>query len=148
MIKKTNYKSKSKCADESFYQCYGSMLSDIYFQTKCLPRSILPMISDDKKLLPCETNDNLEYAYELTHERYKTVMKLNSCPLPCTIIQYTGKVEFWDPKYGSFYQNNRRVSEQLSSINCNDSGVQVWGAGICPLQVLMVLIHVTSAIIN
>ena len=111
--------------------------SDIDFQncTKCLPPSILPMMSE-KKLLPCETNEDLKCAFDITHEKYKTMKKLYSCPLPCTILQYSGKVEFWDPKYtyGAVYQNNRRVSEQLIiqrfQVDRGQFGVQGFGLGL------------------
>ena len=87
----------------------------------------------EKNLLPCETNEDLKCAFDITHKRYKTMKKLDSCPLPCTLLQYSGKVEFWDPKYtyGSVYQNNRRVSEQLIiqwfQVDRGQFGVQGFG---------------------
>ena len=91
-------KAKSKCFDESFYECFGLKFLSNNFdgcQTKCLPYDnfLLNATYEEKQYATCQTHEELECSIEIAKSVFANITETNVCN-SCSILQYSGKVQY------------------------------------------------------
>ena len=97
-------KEKSNCIEDSFYKCFVSkMLTSNNFSRNCLPTSLLKILGSYEDQF-CESEQKLNHSYVAYDE-----FKRTKCPKSCSIIEYTGKLDYWDPKTVSQTKNTSFV---------------------------------------
>ena len=96
-------KSESNCRDRTFYECFISSISynDLAnISNICLPESLLSLRAsgtDVDDMPKCNsTEENAEAFWEIFDE-FENV----DCAKLCSILEYSGKIEYWDPKSDS-----------------------------------------------
>ena len=92
-------KAKSKCFDESFYECFGFKFLSNNFngcQKKCLPYDnfLLNATHEGKQYATCETYEESECSIEIAKSVFTNITDTNVCLKSCSILQYSGKVQF------------------------------------------------------
>ena len=91
-------KTKSRCNEDSFYECFGLELLKSSFDgcpRKCLPPITLPYKSYDKKENPfCQTDKEISCSNAIAQELFTNISLTDVCPKSCSILQYSGKVEY------------------------------------------------------
>ena len=92
-------KAKSKCFDESFYECFGSKFLSNNFngcKTKCLPYDnfLLNATYEEKQYATCQTHEELECSIEIAKSVFANITETNVCLKSCSILQYSGKVQY------------------------------------------------------
>ena len=55
----------------------------------------------------CETTE--EDDYSLWNIYTKGFLYKHKCPKPCSILEYSGKVDYWEPKYNAGNPNNTMI---------------------------------------
>ena len=74
---------------------------------KCLPTGLTKML-DNIKAPKCETTKEEDDAFQNMYDgeflyKYK-------CPKPCSILEYSGKLDFWEPKWDNpKFSNNTYI---------------------------------------
>ena len=94
----TIFKTKEDCIEESYYECAASKVIKKNFQgwesnvTHCFPSHLANLVSNDTNI-QCENEDQDETAlYQfINYDFYNS-----NCPKSCSIVQYTGKLDYWD----------------------------------------------------
>ena len=71
---------------------------------KCIPTGLTKML-DNIKAPKCETTKEEDDAFQNMYDgeflyKYK-------CPKPCSILEYSGKLDYWEPKY--YNPNNTMI---------------------------------------
>ena len=92
----TYFGSKDECIIESYYDCLAADIIRENFKhwiadnctKKCLPRYFV-----NNKTLQCKSLDELTCALNVIFTRY---LLQSNCPRPCSIVQYSGKVDSWE----------------------------------------------------
>ena len=95
-------KTKSECNEIPTYQCIVSKILSENFgdwadgSKKCIPTGLTKML-DNIKAPKCETTKEEDDAFQNMYDgeflyKYK-------CPKPCSILEYSGKLDYWEPKY-------------------------------------------------
>ena len=92
-------KAKSKCFDESFYECFGFKFISNNFngcQKKCLPYDnfLLNATHEGKQYATCETYEESECSIEIAKSVFTNITDTNVCLKSCSILQYSGKVQY------------------------------------------------------
>ena len=92
-------KAKSKCFDESFYECFGlNFLSNNFngCPRKCLPdyTFLLNAKYEEEQIAACQTEDESECSMEIAKSLFVNITETNVCLKPCSILQYSGIVKY------------------------------------------------------
>ena len=93
----TIFKTKEDCIEESYYECAASKVIKKNFKgwdiaRNCFPSHLATLVSPDSNF-QCEN----EYQDDSVLNQFYNYDFYNSnCPKPCSIIQYTGKLDYWD----------------------------------------------------
>ena len=88
----TIFKTREDCTDESYYKCATSEIINNNFEgwdcpKNCFPSSILGPYDEN---FTCENETEQDCSYQ-----YFNIYGAH-CPKPCSIVQYTGRIDFWD----------------------------------------------------
>ena len=68
---------------------------DEYGCTKnCLPWSLISNY-DDNEALKCQIDEEIECAFNVFYNEY---FYNSNCSKPCSLVQYSGRIDFWDYK--------------------------------------------------
>ena len=75
---------------------------------KCIPSALTKFVSNDlPDLLKCETPKENDYAlWNMYNNGY---LYKHKCPKPCSILEYSGKVDYWEPKYNTDNPNDTMI---------------------------------------
>ena len=92
-------RAKSKCIDDSFYECFGfKFLSNNFNECprKCLPNITFPSYAryEEKEYTVCQTNEEIECSTEIAKQMFDNITETDACLKSCSILQYSGKVQY------------------------------------------------------
>ena len=101
-------KAKKDCIDDSYYKCATSKAISNNFEgwnfTHCFPKHLVSLGSYDTNL-QCENEEIEDLAL---WDLYMESFYQTNCPKPCSIVQYTGRLDAWDS--WSRYDNDSTIS--------------------------------------
>ena len=101
-------KTKSECIEIPTYQCIVSnILSENFnaldgWSKKCIPTALAKIFNMEAP--QCETTDEDDNA--LLNMYYGGFLHKYKCPKPCSILEYSGKLDYWEPKNDAGNPNN------------------------------------------
>ena len=103
-------KTKSECSEIPTYQCIVSKVLSKNFgdwdeSKKCIPTGLMKMLHNIKAQ-QCETTNEEFDAFLNIYNGYVYKYK---CPKPCSILEYSGKLDYWEPKYYSSKSSNNTM---------------------------------------
>ena len=91
-------KSNFHCREESCYEFYASKIIHTNFtscEALCIPASINSLLDSSLKNIPlCKTPKEINCILGIAYNNFSASI----CPKPCSILEYSGKVDYWDPK--------------------------------------------------
>ena len=94
-------KSDFHCREESCYEFYASKIIHTNFtscETLCIPASINSLLDSSLQNIPlCKTQKEINCILEKAYDNFSASI----CPKPCSILEYSGKVDYWDSKIDS-----------------------------------------------
>ena len=101
-------KSKSECIEIPTYQCIVSKILSKNFadwaswSKKCIPSGLTKIFNF--KAPQCNTHEEDDNAlWNMDAEGFLYKYK---CPKPCSILEYSGKLDYWEPKNDHGNPNN------------------------------------------
>ena len=96
-------KSESDCGNKTFYECFISSIgyNDLANTSNiCLPESLLSLRANgtDVDYIPkCNSTEETAEAFWEIFDEFENV----DCAKLCSILEYSGKIDYWDPKSDS-----------------------------------------------
>ena len=98
----TLLKTKEDCIDESYYKCSASKIIHDNFEGMNCTKNCLPepfFASNSNKTFICENEEqefcSLWYFYNIWFSNTKR----QKCPKPCSVLKYSGKLDYWEPDW-------------------------------------------------
>jgi len=91
-------KTKPECIKESTYNCIVSKFllenfDELALRKKCIPSALTKFI--DNELPKCKSpKEDGKALQKIWNKIYN-----HKCPKPCSILEYSGKLDYWEPKY-------------------------------------------------
>ena len=101
-MKKVIYLEKYGCSHDSYYECFALHIKKSDFAgcpSKCLPESMKSLGRINLTYIPTCNSEN-ETACSWNHI-YSDIFQNqldDSCPKPCEILEYTGKIDYIESK--------------------------------------------------
>ena len=101
-------RAREDCIDEAFYKCAIEEIINNNFEgwncsKNCFPSSLISLGPYDDSLI-CETETEQECSFQNFY--YYGA----NCSKPCSIVQYTGRVDYWE-------ENNSNLEESSFTFN-------------------------------
>ena len=100
-IRPSNYtylKEISNCSGHAFYECLVKQVNLANFTRcpkKCLPASLADIGFHNSGIPVCQSEKEQKCAFNVT---WYDVFSPSICPKPCTLLEYSGKIDYWQEK--------------------------------------------------
>ena len=101
-IRPSNYtylKETSNCTSQAFYECLVKQVKLANFTRcpkKCLPASLSHIGYHNSGIRVCQSEKEQKCAFNVT---WYDVFSPSLCPAkPCTLLEYNGKIDYWQEK--------------------------------------------------
>ena len=94
----TYLKEISNCTGQAFYECLVKQVKMANFTRcpkKCLPASLSDIGFYHSGIPVCQSEKERKCAFHVT---WYDVFSPSICPKPCTVLEYSGKIDYWQEK--------------------------------------------------